>query len=441
METSNSKTYTDTYFENISDQIWGYAELRFKETQSADLLCSELEQNGFTVTKGVANIPTAFIGEFGAGKPVIGILGEYDALPGFSQVADCTEKKALADITSGHACGHHLIGTGALEAAFRVKAYMQENGLKGTIRYYGCPAEEGGNGKVHMIRAGCFADVDACFTWHPANYNGTWNETSAVLRSDYHFDGISAHAAAAPHMGRSALDAVELMNVGANYMREHVTPDVRFHYAYTNSGGPAPNVVPSSAEIAYVMRGNELETVANLYSRINKVAQGAALMTETTVSQKVRVAYSNYIPCKALDDLLYKHIDQNIPSYDNAEIEYGNSFDSSNNLLTKDTLVDKNANLSASTDVADVSWVAPTAQVAALCSSVGTVHTWQFVAQGKSSIAYKGMHFAANVLTGSIIEVMENEEFLAEIQADWRAKIGGRTYESLLPIDSIPGEF
>src|SRR5947209_13149899 len=268
----------------MSDRIWGMPELCFLETRSSAEHVTMLEAEGFRITRNVADIPTAVIGEAGEGGPVIAILGEYDALPGLSQEAGIAEPRPVQGNGNGHGCGHNLLGSAALLAATAVKDYLAANGLKGRVRYYGCPAEEGGAAKGFMVRAGAFKDVDIAISWHPASFSGVNKpESLANTRIDFAFTGRAAHAAAAPHLGRSALDAVELMNVGVNYMREHMPSSARIHYAYLDAGGIAPNVVQAKAKVRYLIRASDLAGLNQLVTRVRKIADGAALMTETTV--------------------------------------------------------------------------------------------------------------------------------------------------------------
>ena len=271
-------------FENVSDKIWEFAEIRYHEFQSADLLCQTLKEAGFQVTRPIAGIETAFVGEFGSGKPVIGFLGEFDALPNLSQKADLTRKEAIKEDACGHGCGHNLLGVGSLEAACAVKKMIEAGRFHGTVRYYGCPAEESGAGKGFMVRAGVFHDVDICLTWHPTDQNGVMQNALANMRMFFEFHGISAHAGAKPYMGRSALDAVELTNVGCNYLREHIIPEARLHYAVTNTGGTAPNIVQAYAEEIYCIRAPKLDQLEEIFGRVCNVARGSALMTDTRLN-------------------------------------------------------------------------------------------------------------------------------------------------------------
>ncbi|WP_254306645.1 amidohydrolase [Clostridium sp. 001] len=259
----------------VSDEIWKCAETKFEEFRSAEILCKALEEEGFTVKRGAAGIKTAFIGSYGKGEPIIAVLGEYDALHGLSQEGGIAEQKPIIPGGSGHGCGHNLLGTGAFAGAIAIRYYMEENNLPGTIRYYGCPAEEGGAGKVFMSREGVFNDVDCALTWHPDTGNGVGlNSTLAVYDACFKFKGKSAHAAMAPHLGRSALDAVEVMNVGVNYLREHVIQEARIHYAITDAGGQSPNVVQAQAEDNFSIRAPKVSQVKDIYERICNIAKG-----------------------------------------------------------------------------------------------------------------------------------------------------------------------
>src|SRR5690349_6435429 len=283
-------------YEALSDRVWGMPELAYGEFRSAAEHRAMLEREGFRISENLAGIPTAVMGEAGDGGPVIAILGEYDALPGLSQVAGIAEPKELERGGHGHGCGHNMLGSAALLAATAVKNYLAVAGIKGRVRYYGCPAEEGGAAKGFMVRAGCFDDVDIAITWHPAAINRVDDVMSlAGARIDYTFHGRASHAAAAPHLGRSALDAVELMNVGVNYMREHMPSDARIHYAMLDSGGIAPNVVQALSKVRYSIRARDLPGMNALVERVRKVADGAALMTETRVEIRMHTAVSNLL--------------------------------------------------------------------------------------------------------------------------------------------------
>lgn len=264
-------------FTTLSDDIWDHPETRFEETYSSTLLADALEKEGFHVERGVGNIETAFIASYGSGTPVIALLGEFDALAGLSQHSACSEPSPVIENGNGHGCGHNLLGTAALSAAYAVKAWLKENNLSGTVRFYGCPGEEGGSGKTFMVREGLFNDVDAAITWHPESFSGVFNVKSlANIQTAFRFKGIASHAANSPHLGRSALDAVTLMNVGVQFLREHIIQEARIHYAVTNTGGASPNVVQADAEVLYLVRAPQLDEAQDIYQRVIKIAEGAA---------------------------------------------------------------------------------------------------------------------------------------------------------------------
>ena len=288
---------------DANDRIWEYAELAYHETRSADLLCQILKDEGFSVTTGDAGIPTCFTGTFsyGSGKPVMGILGEYDALSSLSQKAASPRKEPVEAGAPGHGCGHSALGTGSLAAVLAVKEYLVENKKDGTIIYFGCPAEEGAGSKQFMARAGMFDNVDFVYTWHPATINAVeCNHSNAIMGANFEFKGVSSHAGGSPHLGRSALDAAELMNVGCNHLREHMIPEARIHYAYIDAGGTAPNVVQDHAVIRYEVRSPWVSQVKDLFERVKNVARGASIMTDTTVDCELAMAFTEYIPNNAL---------------------------------------------------------------------------------------------------------------------------------------------
>lgn len=297
------------HFTTLSDSIWDFAELKFEERQSSGVLANALEENGFAVRRGVAGMDTAFIGEFGHGRPVIAFLGEFDALAGMSQMAGVAEAKPLESDATGHGCGHNLLGVGSLMAAIALARHLKANNLPGTVRYYGCPGEEGGSGKTFMVRAGLFDDVDAALTWHPAPFNGVRSTNNlAVLEYFYRFKGVASHASNAAHLGRSALDAVELMNVGVNFLREHMPQDCRVHYAITDAGGKAANVVQAKAEVLYLIRAPEMRQALDLAARVDKVALGAAMMTETEVEIVFDTASTNLLPNITLETAMHENM-------------------------------------------------------------------------------------------------------------------------------------
>ncbi|QZY56161.1 M20 family metallopeptidase [Crassaminicella profunda] len=454
-------------FIEVNDKIWEYAETRFEEYKSADLLCKVLKNEGFNVERDIADITTAFLGSYGSGKPVVAILGEYDALSGISQKCGISNKESLIDGGNGHGCGHNILGAGALAAAVAVKNYMEENNVKGTIRYYGCPGEEGGSGKAFMARNGIFDDVDIALTWHPMSNNAIFSTSSlANYQIYFKFHGRSAHAAACPHLGRSALDAVELMNIGANYLREHIIPEARVHYAVTNTGGSSPNVVQPEAEVLYLIRAPKLAQVQEIYERVCKIAKGAAMMTETECEILFDKACSNLIPNHTLEKILYENFKEvGAPVFNEEERKFAKKIrttlsdsDKENEIKMAVSLMGKEdreilkklkqkdlsdillpykhftMTLAGSTDVGDVSWVTPTAQIITACSAFGTpAHSWQTVAQGATSIAHKGMITAGKVIAMTAIDVLENPEIAEKAKEELREKLDGDTYNCPIP--------
>ena len=460
-------------FEKLSSEIWRLAEMRFQEFQSVALLAAELEAEGFTVTKNLADIPTAFMGSYGEKGPVIAILGEFDALAGMSQRGGVAEKAPLVQGGTGHGCGHNLLGAASLAAAIAVKRMLQRKGLPGIIRYYGCPGEEGGSGKAFMARDGVFDDIDAAITWHPFGANGVMSISMlANYQIAYRFKGRSAHAAAAPHLGRSALDAVELMNVGVNYLREHIIQEARVHYAVTNTGGRSPNVVQAEAEVLYLIRAPRLPEVAEIYERINNIARGAALMTGTEVDILFDKACSNYIPNRVLGKIAYDNfVEVGPPPFDDADREFAQAIRatlSENDLASDASLTrsfmgghdadgivkkcgeavlfegilpfsERTALLPGSTDVGDVSWIAPTVQIATTCLAFGTPpHSWQLVAQGVMPAAAKGMLTAAKVMARTAIDVMAKPESVGKARAELEESLGGAKYVCPIPKGVLP---
>ncbi len=458
-------------FTTLSDHIWDFAELKFQEQSSSALLAKTLEENGFTVQRGVAGMDTAFIGEFGSGKPVIAFLGEFDALAGMSQAAGLAEAKPVASGGTGHGCGHNLLGVGSLMGAIALAQHLKESGLPGTVRYYGCPGEEGGSGKTFMVRAGLFADVDAALTWHPAPFNGVRSTNNlAVLEYYYRFKGIAAHAANAAHLGRSALDAVELMNVGVNFLREHMPQDCRVHYAITDTGGRAANVVQAQAEVLYLIRAPEMRQALDLAVRVEKVARGAAMMTETDVEIVFDTASTNLLPNITLETAMHEHMVALGPiAFDDADLAFARSIQqtftdeaiwSSLRLYQIKGDVFSNAKIdgstplhlglrefegqshfrAGSTDVGDVSWVTPTAQCWTPAWAIGTnPHTWQVVAQGKSPAAHKAMAHAAKVLATTGFSLLTSPLLLAAAKAEWAEKTDGKPYVCPIPPEVMPG--
>ena len=432
-------------FEAISDQIWEFAETRYQEFRSRALQADFLEKEDFTVTRNLGGIATAFSASFGSGHPVIGLLGEFDALPRMNQAADVPEKQAERPGAAGHGCGHNLLGTGAMEAACLIRDWLLQTRSEGTVIYFGCPAEEGGAGKAFLTRSGCFHGLDFALAWHPGSKTGLIKEALANIRVIFDFTGKSAHAAAHPELGRSALDACELMNVGVNYLREHVKSDARMHYAYLNDGGDAPNIVPAAATLLYALRAPESAYVAELYERVGDVAKGAALMTGTKVSYRTVSAYADLLSIPAMEKVMMEAMQEaEKPEYTEEDYAYAAQFAADENSPSIDTDIlpaDQTINL-GSTDVGDVSWQVPTGLIGVATEATGcALHTWQIVAQGKSPLAHKGMHYAARILFAAAKKLYESPERCALIQDDYQHVIGHRTYQSMLPDSVKPGDF
>lgn len=416
----------------LADTIWEYAEVCFEEFSSSRLQMESLKQHGFTAEIPCSSLPTAFLAKWGSGHPVVGLLGEYDALPGLSQKAD-TPYPAPPDASPqtaameksdscGHGCGHNLLGTAALGAALAVKDYLEKNQLPGTIIYYGCPAEENVAGKARMLECGFFEGTDVCFTWHPHYKPGLLNNSLANYRVSYHFHGTSAHASQSPHMGRSALDACELMNIGVNYLREHMIDEARIHYAYINAGGTAPNIIPADAEVIYAIRAPRTDQAEMLKNRVDNIARGAALMTETTVETDVKCIYESFLPNPVLDNLVLKYLEAFTPvAYTEEELAYAARFVPVGNLPDTDIPMDAEPDLSAdrktgfSTDAGNVSQKIPSSGFMVNCYANGSpLHHWSVTAQGKSSIAHKGMLTASKIMAGAAAELFTCPEIAAK---------------------------
>lgn len=416
---------------DVAMQIWSFAEVGYQEAKSSALLQEQLKGAGFTVTAGVAEIPTAFTATWGSGKPVIGIVGEFDALPGLSQAASPGRSPLVAE-GPGHGCGHHLFGTASTAAAIAVKDWLAANRRGGTIRFYGTPAEEGGSGKVYMLRAGLFDDVDAVVTMHPGDRNASSASSSlANVTGKFKFRGVSAHASAAPHRGRSALDGVEAMNAMVNLMREHVPSDARIHYVITN-GGKAPNVVPDFAEVYYYARHNGMRVLDGIWERINNAAKGAALGTDTTVELDTTGAVWNVLPNSYLVSLMQKNL-QLVGGYEYTPVERQFAealrktldgdlppIDSANTVFMPEPGVG-----GASTDLGDVSWRIPTVQVTAATWVPGTpAHSWQAVAAGGTSIGVKGMVVAAKSMTLTAIDLFADPAHIVRAREEFDTRRG-----------------
>ncbi|WP_045516647.1 amidohydrolase [Neobacillus niacini] len=445
-------------FIKLSDQIWEFAETNYTEFRSSELLARTLEEAGFAVNTAAGNIPTAFTASYGTGSPVIAILGEYDALFYLSQEKGIAEKRPIKQGGNGHGCGHNLLGTAGVAAVMAVQELLDEEQFEGTIRYYGCPAEEGGAGKVYMMKAGLFDDVDIAITWHPSTGNRVISQRIiANNRVTYKFKGRSSHAGASPHLGRSALDAVELMNIASNYLREHLIQDTRLHYAITNAGGCSPNVVQQEAEVQYVLRGPNMSVVQDMVERVTNIATGAALMTGTTFTHSIDSGTSDLVPNKPLELLMYASFQQlGVPQFDQEEESFAelirSTFSKEEKISEKalaDTLLPYEYDsgiIHGSSDVGDVSWSVPTAQCVTACFALDTpFHTWQIVSQGTTSIAHKGMLHAGKVMGLSVIELFRQPKIIAEAKAAHAKELQGKPYICPIPdgvgIPSVTTEY
>lgn len=450
----------------LAKEIWGYAELSYEEFKSSAALIAALREQGFEIEEGIAGMPTAFKASFkcGSGKPVIGLLAEYDALSGLSQKAACPRQEAIEPGGSGHGCGHNLIGAGCYAAAVALKEYFTAHSIDGTVAFFGCPAEEGAGSKQFIARAGYFDDVDFAYTWHPATVNEVGSKGSvAIMGANFIFDGVAAHAGGAPHLGRSALDAVELMNVGANYLREHMIDAARIHYAYSDPGGTAPNVVQSHAVIKYEVRAPKVNQVQELFTRLVDVAKGAALMTGTKMQYEITMAFSDYVPNRTLGVLMDECMDElGAPEWTEEEYALARDFlrtynrstmlgirESLEEYFTPDEL-DKalekpldsvihpfnpleTGYSSGSTDVGDVGYATPTVMINVATACLGNVgHSWQNTAFSCSEIGMKGMLRAAEMLCLGALRTLEQPELIDKAKEELKRKNGG-AYSCPLP--------
>ncbi|MGB9867465.1 MAG: M20 family metallopeptidase [Bacillota bacterium] len=452
----------ETEFKDMAQKIWEKPETAFKEYFASTLQAEALRNAGFNVKQGLPGMPTAVVAEYGGGRPVIGILGEYDALPKLSQKVGTRREPVIKD-GPGHGCGHNLLGTAGVAAAIAVKNAIEAGELKGTVRYYGCPAEETLAGKVFMARLGVFNDLDASLSWHPASMNTVWGCSFLAMNSVmFRFSGVSAHAAAAPQLGRSALDGVELMNVGANYLREHVDEKARIHYAITDGGG-APNLVPAEASVWYYVRAPKRAQVEEIYARLKKIAQGAAMMTETSVEEEILAACYDVLPNQALGELLFENMQLvGGPKFSKEDRELAQELSCTLTQEQKEKVMktyfappevlsmvlhegvvknrDKGEVMAGSTDVGDVSYIVPFAQFTAATWPVGTAaHSWQATAASGSGIGFCAMHFAAKVLAATVYDLLADDgTVLQKAKAEFQESTGGKPYVSPLPPDVKP---
>ena len=443
-------------FQELADKVWSTPETCYSEQNSMSAHVDELIYHGFSVTKGIAKIPTAVVGEYGTDGPIIAFLGEYDALAGLSQKADVFHQDPVKKGENGHGCGHNLLGSASMQAAVALRDWLKDSNLPGVVRYYGCPAEEGGAAKTFMVRDKIFKDVDVAITWHPGCLPGIVKGSSlANCRVDFTFEGRASHAAVSPHLGRSALDAIELMNVGVNYMREHMPDKARIHYALIDGGGISPNVVQAKAKVRYVVRDETTPKMMELLERVKEIAKGAALMTQTKVKTKILAGVSNLVYNETLGNIMQGNLDQlGAPEFSKEEHLYAKKYQDT--LTRKDIesayshagidLVEgqvlaetvvagdvKPVDMGGSTDVADVSWVVPTVSLWGANYAIGTpFHSWQMTAQGKSSIAIKGMTHAAMVMAATGSDLILNKTILDDAWSEHNKTIEKTGY--MLPI-------
>jgi len=447
----------------ISDEIWGYAELGLVEYKSSKLLADELERHGFRVERGVAGMPTAFIATYGSGGPVIGINGEYDALPGLSQ-KPVPYKEPVVEGGTGHGCGHNIHGVSGLAGAIAVRVAMEKAGIPGTLKFYGCPAEENYDCKVFMVRAGLYEGVDACLSHHPGTTNTAGLSSSNAMNSvKFHFYGKSSHAAGSPEQGRSSLDAVELMNIGVNFMREHVIEKARIHYVI-EAGGGQPNVVPDYARSWYYVRAPERDQVEQIYNWVLKIAEGAALMTGTTHKVEFLSGCYNVLPNEVLSEVVVMNMREiGAPGYTEEELEFARKIgetippEQKRDALRKSKIphwekyVDidiatdildpwnKSEVNAGSTDVSDVSWKTPTMEFSTATNVLGVPgHSWQEVACCGMSIGHKSLLFAGKTIAGAALDLMTKPELLKRAHDEFRERMKGSTYRSPIPDNVQP---
>ena len=440
-------------FEEIANRIWENPELSLKEFRSAALYCEKLRELGFVVTENLCGIPTAFCGSWGSGRPMIGILGEFDALSGLSQEAGAITPAPVVEGGNGHGCGHNLLGAGALAAAYAVKCWLEATGSPGTVIFYGCPGEEGGAAKAYLARENLWKQLDAALTWHPGDANQTSTGTNnSCIQVLYQYEGVAAHAATNPFNGRSALDAVELMNIGVQFLREHMTSDCRIHYAITDTGGISPNVVQAKAAVLYMVRANRVSDSVELQKRVDAIAEGAALMTGTHYTRTFIDGTAELLPNFTLEQVLYRNMEEvGVPAYSKEDWQLAEALKktfSGSGLLgihgaredaeIAKQLKEQTANgtralndflapafsttafVPGSTDVGDVSWLTPTAQIETACWPAGVPgHSWQIVACGKSDLAHKGMIFAAKSIAGAAIDLLSDGALLRKAREEF----------------------
>jgi aminobenzoyl-glutamate utilization protein B len=455
----NSKHLND-----MSDKIWEYAELGLWETKSSKLIADEFEKHGFKLKRGVAGMPTAFVAEWGTGKPTIGIQGEFDALPGISQKRNTPHKEPLKEGHAGHGCGHNIHGVSGMAGAIALRYTLEAEKKKGKVKFFGTPAEENYAGKVHMVKEGYYDDVDACLSHHPSSMNtARLSSSTAVNGVKFHYYGKTSHAAGNPEQGRSALDAIELMNVGVNYLREHVIQEARIHYVI-EAGGGQPNVVPDYARSWYYIRAPERDQLDPIYKRILKIAEGAALMTETTLKVEFIDGLYNIIPNKVVAQTVVMNMREvGAPTYTRKELDFAAEIAKS---FPKEQKVDMlrkikipgwekyvdvdlptdildptgdGETMAGSSDVGDVSWKCPTVEFGTTVNVLGAPgHSWQFVTMSGSSVAHKSLAFAAKTIAGTALDLIAQPALLKKAKAEHKDRLKGRTYKTPLPDDCLP---
>ncbi|MDP2321691.1 MAG: amidohydrolase [Acidobacteriota bacterium] len=427
----------------VNRNIWTWAETGLEETKSSEELQSLLRANDFAIEAGVAGMPTAFVASYGTGRPVIGILAEFDALPGLSQDAS-PERTNRAGATAGHGCGHSVFGTASSGGAIAIKQALASGAIKGTVKLFGTPAEETGIGKTYMLREGVFKDVDAVLSWHALDRTmATWDYSKAMVSVKFKFEGLPSHASVSPHQGKSALDAVELMSVGVNYMREHVKEDTRIHYVITNGGGQ-PNVVPPSAEVWYYLRANKHADVEESFVWLTEIARAAAAMSRTTlIETRVEADLHEVLPNRTLAEVIQKNLELvGPPKFDDRERAFARATQKDLKPLPEIALSDRVEPLSSgpptqgvhSTDVGDLTWFFPVGQFTAATYSYGAPgHSWQIVACTGTSIGEKGMIVAAKTLAGTAIDLYRSPELLLRAREDLKKTMAGQKYVTLIP--------
>ena len=428
-------------------KIWDYAEIAKMEYKSVELLSNFIKKHGFKVERGVADFPIAFTATYGKGYPVIGILGEFDALPGLSQKAETPYKVPVVEGAPGHGCGHNILGVASAAAAIAIKEIMSKHNIKGTIKFFGCPAEETVEGKVYMVKEDIFNGLDICFDWHPSSKNKVSLGTSNALNNfEVIFYGQTAHSAGDPWNGRSALDAVELMNTGINFLREHVKPTVRIHYVILDAG-LAPNVVPDFSKVWYYVRGKDREEVDELYARVLKIAEGAALMTSTKYEINLITGVYNYLKNREVAKLLYKNLElAGAPEFTEQEHKFARKmqYNCGKNEDSLSTIIEpfeepKGYWGGGSTDAADISWLVPTASVNTVCWPLNIPgHSWGVTSSVGSSIGFKGMHASAKTIAAAAIETLLDLSIVERAQAEFKEKTKDFIYKSAIPQDQKP---